>query len=167
MEIFFYLFAVYIIFAFFLSRFFIPHLFFEQSPVPETIPREMEEAIEKLKTQSNSPKEFLEFAFNYLGARYHSERLATILKFSFLFVKLENVWTKSGFMPCTQSNFLLRIFLVKSGFFEEDDIRRRHVFVNFVPHQYLQVKINNQWLDVDVGEKYRGMPIGRHLKYFG
>ncbi|MFA4941118.1 MAG: hypothetical protein WC582_00770 [Patescibacteria group bacterium] len=167
MEIFFYLFAVYIIFSFFLSRFFVPHLSFWQSPVPETIPREMEETIEKLKTQSSSPKEFLELSFNYLGKKYHSERLATILKFSYLFKNLENVWVTNGFIPCTQSNFLLRIFLVKSGFFREDDIRRRHVFVNFVPHQYLQVKLDDKWLDVDVGEKHRGMPIGKHLKYFG
>jgi len=29
------------------------------------------------------------------------------------------------------------------------------------------VKVDNKWLDVDVGEKYRGMLIGKHLKYFG
>ena len=73
----------------------------------------------------------------------------------------------SGYMPCPQTNYLLRIFLVKSGWFKDEDIKRKHIFVNFVPHQYLKVKIGDRWIDVDVGEKQRGLPLGRHLKYFG
>jgi len=72
-----------------------------------------------------------------------------------------------SYLPCTISSYILRIFLVKSGWFREADVRRRHVFVNFIIHQYLQVKINDKWLDVDVGEKQRGLSIGEHLKYFG
>jgi hypothetical protein len=127
----------------------------------------MGKEIEELKNKSNSPKEFLELTYNFLGTKYHSERLATVLKFHYLFKDLEDIWSRAGFIPCNQSNFLMRIFLVRSGFFKDEEIRRRHVFVNFVPHQYLQVKLDNKWLDVDVGEKYRGMPIGKHLKYFG
>jgi hypothetical protein len=167
MEIFISLVAAYFFFVFFVSRFFIPHLSFGQAPIPEKIPEGMEEVIEEFKIKSHSPKEFLESAYGYLGTKYHSERLATVFKFHCLFKSLEDVWKTNGFIPCNQSNFLLRIFLVKSEFFREDDIRRRHVFVNFVPHQYLQIRFNNEWIDVDVGEKYRGMPIGEHLKYFG
>ncbi|MDD5291046.1 MAG: hypothetical protein PHZ04_02920 [Patescibacteria group bacterium] len=167
MEIAIYIIILYFILVFFLSRFIIPHLSFGPDSMPEKIPAEMEKVIEDLKNKVNSSREFLELAFNYLGTRYHSERLATVLKFHFMFKSLEDIWSRTGFIPCNQSNFLLRIFLVKSGWFKDEKIRRKHFFVNFVPHQYLQVKLENKWLDVDVGEKYRGMPIGRHLKYFG
>ena len=158
---------VYFFIAFFLSRFVIPHLSFSPSSLPKDISEDMEKIIQNLSQQSGSKMDFLQKAFDYLGDRYHSERLATILKFSYLFKSLNDVWSRSGFIPCTQSNFLLQIFLVKSGWFKEEDIKVKHTFVNFVPHQYLQVKIDNNWLDVDVGEKYRGLPIGKHLKYFG
>ncbi|MDD5071942.1 MAG: hypothetical protein PHQ42_04385 [Patescibacteria group bacterium] len=167
MEIVIYIIVLYFIFIFFLSRFIIPHLSFRPDPLSEKIPEDMERKIEELKNKSNSPREFLELAYNYLGTKYHSERLATVLKFHFMFKSLEDIWNRTGFIPCNQSNFLLRIFLAKSGFFKDKETRRRNTFVNFVPHQYLQVKLDNKWIDVDVGEKYRGMKIGRHLKYFG
>lgn len=167
MEIVIYIIVLYFILVFGLSRFFIPHLSFGSDPLPEKIPGDMERKIEELKNKSNYPKEFLELAYNFLGTKYHSERLATVLKFHFMFKSLEDIWIRTGFIPCNQSNFLMRIFLIKSGWFKDEEIRRRQVFLNFVPHQYLQVKVDGEWLDVDVGEKYRGMPIGRHLKYFG
>ena len=167
MEIFFLFIAVYAVIVFGVSRFFIPHLSFGSDPVPGKIPVNIEEVIGDLRIKSNSPREFLESSFSYLGDKYRSERLATVFKFHYLFKDLDDIWARRGFIPCNQSNFLMRIFLVKSGFFKEEKIRRRYVFVNFVPHQYLQVKVDNKWLDVDVGEKYRGMLIGKHLKYFG
>jgi hypothetical protein len=42
------------------------------------------------------------------------------------------------------------------------------VFVNFVIHQYLQVKVDNGWIDVDpAGTGIRGKPLGKHLSWFG
>ncbi|MDD5032371.1 MAG: hypothetical protein PHR36_05045 [Patescibacteria group bacterium] len=167
MEIAIYIIVLYFVLVFGLSRFFIPHLSFGSDPMPEKIPADMEKVIEELKNKANSPREFLELAFDYLGTKYHSERLATILKFNYLFKKLDEILALSGYIPCTQSNFLMRIFLVRSGLFDDGDIKKKHVFVNFVPHQYLQVRIDNNWIDVDVGEKQRGMELGKHLKYFG
>jgi hypothetical protein len=56
--------------------------------------------------------------------------------------------------------------LTKSGFFNDTDIRKRHNFLNFVLHQYLEVKIDGQWLAVEVGEASRGLKIGQHQKFF-
>jgi len=157
----------YAITAFFLSRLVIPHLGFREEKIPERIPAEMRAKIDELRLKAGSAEEFLRLSYEYLGSRFHSERLNTFLKFNYLFKPLEQVWQRDGYLPCTVSNYLLKIFLIESGWFSEADIRRRHVFVNFVPHQYLQIKIGDKWLDVDVGEKQRGLMIGQHLKWFG
>jgi len=159
--------ALYIIIVFILIRLFIPHFGFKCKSLPDKIPLEMEKVINELKSKAKSAGEFLALAYDYLGSKYRSERFNTVLKFHYLFKDLDEVWTRSGYLPCSQSNYIMKIFLTRSGFFRASDIKTKHVFVNFVPHQYLRLKINKQWIDIDVGEKQRGLPIGRHLKFFG
>jgi len=118
---------------------------FSEDSIPEKLSVEMVKTIEQLKQQASSSDNFLKLTYDFIGSKYRSERFNTVLKFG----------------------YLLRIFLITSGWFKEEDIRRKHLFVNFVPHQYLQVKVNGEWIDIDVGEKRRGLPLGRHLKYFG
>src|SRR3990167_668993 len=167
MVIFFYTVVAYILFVFVLSRFVIPHLGFMEEKVPESIPESMMDKINQLKNQSQNQEQFLNSAYNFLGSRYCSQRFNTLLKFNYLFKSFEEVWQMEGYIPCTINNYLLKIFLIKGGYFSETDIKCCHVFANFVPHQYLRVKMNNKWLNVDVGEKGRGLPIGKYLKYFG
>lgn len=167
MEIFIYLIAVYISVVFILSRLIIPHLGFKEDKLPDLIPESMAEKIIELKNKAENQEQFLNLAYDFLGFKYSTGRLNTIIKFNYLFKSLKEAWMTDGYAPCTISNYILKIFLVKSGWFKEEDIKRRQIFFNFILHQYLQVKINDKWLDVDVGEKQRGLPIGRHLKYFG
>lgn len=167
MTIFLYVVIAYVLVVFVLSRLVVPHLGFKEEKIEEPIPASLMDKINELKAKAKSHEDFLNLAYDYLGSRFRSERLNTFLKFNYLFKPLNQVWQMEGYLPCTIINYLLKIFLVKSGWFMENDLRRRHVFVNFVPHQYLQVKINGNWLDVDVGEKQRGLPLGKHLKYFG
>ena len=128
--------AGYVIIVFGASRFIIPHFGFGSDPVPEKIPDSMLEKIDELKIKANGSKEnFLELTYNYLGNKYHSERFNTVFKFHYMFKNLDDIWGRIGFIPCNQSNFLLKTFLVKSGFFREDEIRPRYAFLNFVPHQ--------------------------------
>jgi len=158
---------IYFVAIFGVSRLFIPHLGLKLEKIPDDIPADMSEEIEKLKSESGSAAEFLEKSWELIGGRYRSERFNTLFKFRYLFKDLKEIWNMRGYIPCTQSSFLLRIFLVKSGFFKEAEVALRHTFVNFCIHQYLRVKINDQWMDVDVGEKQRGMKLGKHLKWFG
>ncbi len=158
---------IYVLVFFVLSRFVIPHLGFFKTPLPKELPPSMDYAINKIKSEANSPYNFLELSYETLGNKYRSERFNTFLRFSYLFKDLNEIWEMQGYIPCTQSSFLMRIFLVHSGQFSDEDIKIKHTFFNFNIHQYLQVKISNKWIDVDVGEKQRGMPIGKHLKFFG
>ncbi|MFA6394289.1 MAG: hypothetical protein WCW25_05510 [Patescibacteria group bacterium] len=162
-----YILASYVFIVFGLSRFAIPHLNSRPEKIPDKISEDMENAINELRAGSKSAGEFLNLTFNYIGNKFRSERFNTILKFHYLFFPLEKVWPMSGYMPCTISNFMLTVFLVKSGYFKAEDIKKKHVFVNFIPHQYLKMKVGESWIDVDVGEKQRGLPIGKHLRFFG
>jgi hypothetical protein len=160
----FYILIAYLIPVFILSRFVIPHLSIGSDPLPETIPDGMRREIEKLKDLSGGLKRrYLELAFEFVGSRYHSERLGTITEFFQFFYPLERIWDKKGFVQCTLSNFVMRIFLVRSGIFEDGEVERAHTFANGVPHQYLKVLLDGRWIDVDVGEKQRGLKIGEHL----
>ena len=153
----------YIVIVFGFTRLVVPHFGFGSDLVPEIIPDSMLEKIKELKNKANTSKEkFLELSYDYLGNKYHSERLNTLFKFFDMYRNLSWYWNKIGFIHCQWANFLLKIFLVKSEFFKEDEIRPRYAFLNFIPHQYLQVKISNKWVDVDVDEKYKGYKIGEH-----
>lgn len=157
----------YFLIVFFLSRMIVPHLGFVDDKIPEMIPDGIVKKIDELKKIAGSPEAFLKLTYEFIGSKYKSERLNTFLKINYLFKSADQIWNTEGYVPCTQSNYLLKIFLIKSELFNGNQIRRKHNMVNFCLHQYLQVKVIDRWFDVDVGEKQRGMPIGKHLKWFG
>jgi hypothetical protein len=162
-----YIVLAYLFVVFILSRLIIPHYGFKEESVPDTIPRSMAKEIDNLKNQARTSEQFLKLAYDFVGLKYRSERLNTILKFHCLFKTLDQAWAMTGYVPCTISSYILKIFLVRSGFFKENEVGRKYSFVNFILHQYLRVKVDGQWLDVDVGERQRNLPLGQHLKYFG
>ena len=152
--------------SFFVARFFVPHLGFWKSKLPDRIPQSMADKINELKRKSKSSSDFLRLAHEFLGNKYHTERLNTIFKFYYVFLDIDKVWEKSGFIHCTQSANMMRVFLAKSGLFREEDIKIKHTFASFTIHQYLQVKIDDKWIDVDVGEKNVGIPLGKHCRFW-
>jgi hypothetical protein len=163
----FFIIIFYFFVVFVLPRLVVPHLGYLPEKIPKRIPAEIEEKINELKAKSSSAEEFLKLAYDYLGTKYRSRRFGTILRFGHLFKSIDEIWQTKGFLPCTINNYLLRIFLVRSGWFKKRDIRRQHVFFNFIIHQYLRVRVSGRWLDVDVSEKQRGVPLGKHIKFFG
>jgi len=163
---------LYVFIVFVLSRLFIPHLGFSKDKLPAPIPVNWEKAINDLKNQSRSKDDFLQLAYDYIGRKYSYSGVPFFRRFNIfihwpsLFYDLNDLYNASGFMHCTQLNFLMRLFLVKSDFFPEEEMRLRHTFVNFFIHQYLEVKLDDKWVAVDVFEYSDGLKIGQHLKAF-
>jgi hypothetical protein len=172
MTIFLIIVIVYILIVFVLSRLFIPHLGFIKDKLPEKIPTNWEKIISELKNRAQSKNDFLSLAYDYIGRKYFFSgipffrRFNLFTRFPSLFYDLDDLYSVSGFMHCPYLNFLMRLFLVKSGFFQEEEIKLKHIFVNFVIHQYLEVKLNDKWVAVDVFEYSNGLKIGQHLKTF-
>jgi len=163
---------IYFLAVFVLSRLLIPHLGFSLDALPNNVPVSWQKEIDSLKVKDRRANEFLSLAYDYLGQKYlykgplFFRRFKVFTNFSALFINLDDLYRRTGFMHCTQLNFVLRLFLVNSGFFKEEDIKVEHVFLNFFIHQYLQVKVNNHWLDVDIFGYSDGLKIGQHLKIF-
>lgn len=137
--------------------------FFGKTKLPNTIPFDMENIIVGLRNL-NSQEECLKEVYKVLSEKYRGFRIITYLRILGVFRKdVQFLWRQSGFMHCTNINYLFRVLLVKSGKFNEDDVRIRWTMIWCIsPHQYLQVRLNDKWIDVDVWGKSYGVEFGDH-----
>jgi hypothetical protein len=169
--------VVYVFVIFYLTRLFIPHMGFVREPLPERIPKSMMSEIKLLKKKVNADKlrgdgavkarkKYLRLVYDRLSGQYHGGHLATITKLERCFYDIEKIWAARGFMPCNVHNYLLRIFLIKSKLFREDEIRIRYTTIWFNIHQYSKVRIGKEWIDVDVWGKKFGVLFGEHAFLF-
>ncbi len=153
---------LYIFLVFFASRFTVRHLGFAKSRLPERLPKAMEEKIKELKKKSKNKKEFFLKSYDFLAKRYQGAKGKTYPCFHMLYYGVEKVWSQKGFQHCTQQNFMLRVFLVKSGFFKDEEIRLRHTVYIINIHQYMQVFLDGKWVDIDLWANFLGIKIAEH-----
>ncbi len=165
--------AVYFFLIFLLTRLVVPFMSFKGFEKPERVPEEIKGKISELENKSREPMSYLQAVYDLvlhktLHQWKHSRFKAGIM-FPRAFVKdLREIWQTNRFLYCTGINYLIYVMLINSRFFKHDDIKVRHVFVNFFIHQYLQVKVGDKWVGVDpAGTGIRGKPLGEHLSFFG
>lgn len=145
----------------------IPNLFSKEK-IPDSIPEEMQKVVDELKNQKNK-EECLRKAFDILSKKYKGRRYYTITGFFKLFeLDLNKIWKKKSYLHCTTMNYLLRTLLVKSGFFEDKDIKLKLTSIRFISlHQYLNIKINeNKSIDADLWAKTHGIELGDYAHGF-
>lgn len=141
--------------------------FFKKEPLPEQISPTFEKIIEHLRTRSDK-EEALKEAYKIVSTRFKSSRWKLIVRVSRAFMKNpDKMWAKK-FLYCYQDNYLLRLLLVKSGWFKDEDIKLKYSFVYYlIPHQYLKVKIkDNQYMNVDPWGRDYGIKLGDYLYGF-
>jgi hypothetical protein len=156
---------IYFFAVFFLSRLFIPNLGFKKGKLPNKIPKEFEKIINQIKKKSKNKEYFAINIYNYLSNRFYSKPLSTWTNFNSLFIKDMNKLWQRKLLHCHQLNNFYRIFLIKSKFFKEEDIKIIHKFCMFNIHQYLKIKINNKSVKVDLFAKNLGYKFGEALPY--
>lgn len=160
-----YLISAYFILVFVGIRLIVPYYGFGQSKVTEKIPKELLSEIKKISLISKNNLEFLKNSYDFLTRNYYGSKVELFTKWRYAF---DGIFThKTGFIPCNVFNELLRVFLIKSGRFEDNDIRKRVTLLNFFIHQYLQVNIDGKWIDVDMEYKNMDVPFGKHASIFG
>ncbi len=77
------------------------------------------------------------------------------------------LWNESGFMHCTNINYVLRTLLIKSGHFADDDIQIKWTIVWYIsPHQYLRIKTGDKYVNVDVWGYVYGIKYGEYAYGF-
>jgi hypothetical protein len=141
---------------------------FRRTPLPVAVTGEINDAILDLKKQQKQ-EHYLKAAYEFITTHYASGRIDTVLKlFDLYSTGLENLWSRNGFMHCTNQNYLLSILLVKSGYFNESDIKLKWTLIGFYsPHQYLKVRVNNnRWVEVDCWARHYGIGYGDHAHGF-
>lgn len=145
----------------------IPHLF-SKKPIGEITNLDLQRAIEHVK-HASSKKDALDRAFELIVTRYQGYRFRTYIYFWKAFEADPNkLWKRVGFMHCTHQNFLLRLLLIKSGWFLEEDILLGYSLVwDISLHQYLKIKVDNKVIAADPWNHRFGVPLGFFASGFG
>lgn len=161
--------AAYFFLVFVALRLVAPFMGFRGYRPPTDLPTEVRQKITELEQQSTDQKSYLEVVYKSVLGRWQHSRFQAAIQLPKLFKKdLSEIWHCQGFIYCHTINFIVYTLLANSKFFKAEDVKIRHVFLNFVPHQYLQVRVGGQWIDVDpAGAGIRGFGLGRHASFFG
>ena len=143
----------------------VPHIF--KQSILSIVNSKLLQAIDSVRRVS-SKERALRRAFRLITDRYTGYRFHT-LPFWKAYEGGPNIlWKQTGFMHCTQQNFLLRVLLVKSGWFSEKDISLGYSLIwYFSPHQYLIIKMNDGYLAVDPWNYRFGANVGKFAFGFG
>jgi hypothetical protein len=145
----------------------IPHLF-SKEPIREITNKDLLQSINLVK-HSRSKEEALKRAFKIITSKFKGYRFRTYILFWKAWEKDPNkLWSRSGFMHCTHQNFLLRVLLVKSSWFSEQDIQLGYSLVWYIsPHQYLKIKLGKDIICADPWNHRFGVPLGYYAVGFG
>lgn len=151
--------------VFFILRLIVPFYGFFKARLPHKIPSYFEEKIRILNNESDSDKEFVYNCYSFITSKYYGNKVKTFIDFSYAF---QDIFShKDGYLPCTVQNELLRIMLIRSGRFQEKDIRIAVTFFDFFIHQYLLVKVQSDWIPVDPWSHFLGRKFGEKPELFG
>lgn len=147
------------------ARLVTPHMKFWKEPIPKQLSPELQQAIDTLTKEAKSKRDVLEKAYNYIVSKYYGEHSQLLVQLDKAYGDILN--KPAGFLPCTGHSFLLRTMLVKSGKFTEDEIKVKTFPYKLFIHQYIDVKIDGQWIHVDPWAHFMGKRIGDRLYMFG
>ena len=138
--------------------------FLSKTKIPDELPKSMENAIEELK-RTSSQEECLKKAYEIMTKRFRGHRFKTITRIPQIFsFDIESFWNTPGFMLCHNMAWLLRILLVKSGHFENEDLISKWTQVWYIsPHNYLKVKMKSgKVINVDTWGASQGIKFGEY-----
>ena len=134
--------------------------FFTKTPLPRKLPKELKLIIKEINKSKNK-KEALKKTYKILTKRFYGQKGITYLLFHRLFYKDPlRLWDKKGFLHCTNFNYLMRIFLVNSKFFKEEDLELKWTFIFISPHQYLLINLKNEKITLDAWAANYGIKFG-------
>ena len=131
--------------------------------LPKSVPKEMQRAIDKLKRTRNK-QDCLNNAYKLLTTRFQGQMMYFLTHFPSLFLtNMDTIWNRTKTLNCNVMNYLMRVLLVGSGKFSNEEIKNKWTMVKgFSPHQYLQVKIGRKTVNIDIWGGTRGKPLGTY-----
>jgi hypothetical protein len=160
--------AIYAIGMYVMLRLIVPFMGFRRYLPPTDLPPQYRELIKKWESESQSQMDFLTRAYDFVNTYWTVKKFQTVTQFHKIFRRdLNRIWNDRGYLHCNTMNYVLFALLANSKFFTANDVRVRHTILNWVQHQYLQVKVDGKWMDVDpAGSFPRGIPLGQRAGLF-
>lgn len=142
----------------------IPNLLWK-AKIPDNIPKSMQVIVNRLK-KSRSKEDCLRKAYSFLSKKYYGCAVYT-LPFDLFITDLYKLWDKD-MSHCTNLNYLLRVLLIKSSFFKEEDISLKLTLIGYVSvHQYLRIRIKrNKFVNVDLWGSSHDTKLGNYAHGF-
>lgn len=130
------------------------------------LPPELMRTVQAL--QDRSRQEIVREVYDVVSRHFVCSRPQTYLRLWDLFRSdLTNVWQRGGFCHCTQQNELIRQMLLKTGKFSEKQVRTKWGLTHYIsPHQWLQVNLDGNWVDVDAWGRHFDVPFGKNAAGF-
>lgn len=144
------------------------NFFLNKTKISEKLPEGMQRVVDELKKTPNQ-EQCLRRAYEIMTSRYRGQKLGTYTKLPRIFsFDIQKLWDSIGFIHCHNANYLMRILLVKSGFFKNEDIKNKWTLVYYVSiHQYLRVKLNNgRHFNIDIWGAVYGIKFGDYAHGF-
>jgi hypothetical protein len=144
------------------------HYIFGKSSIPTELKDDFNAEVVKL-SKLNTKQQVLEQAYNAITTRYSGNRAKTIFRIFDIFAEsAHDLWNRTGFMHCTNQNYLLSLLLINSGQFKVDDIKPEWtMYWCITPHQYLRVRLKkNQYVNVDAWSAKYGIKLGDYARWF-
>lgn len=139
--------------------------YFYKVPLPKDIPFEMKKYLSRVKKCKNK-EECLKKTYTIISQRFIGGPSWNNV-FGYTSNDVHKIWFVKKDQHCTAMNYLMRIFLVKSGYFYESDILLKYTHLFLSPHQYLYIKIKRDtWIKVDPWAGTKGYPLGEYAHGF-
>src|SRR5262245_7121353 len=141
---------------------------FGKTALPRRLDEELTGAVAELQ-RFKDREEYLRAAYDMITRRFESGRAKTFFRLTdLLATSTQDLWNRSGFLHCTNQNYLLTLLVLKGGLFTKKDVKPYWTRVwLFSPHQYLRIRISQtKTIDVDCGARHYGVPFGQHAHGF-
>jgi len=140
---------------------------FKKLPIPRKLPKSMQIEIDKLK-KLKSQKAVLKKVWIIMGKRFVGGYWTNRKGFKRLWeMDPVEIWNNPGEYSCTHLNYILRILLIKSGQFTDEDIKYRNGSTFIISyHQHMEINLGDEKIKVDPWGYCHGIPLGKYACNF-
>ena len=143
------------------------HYLIGKTKLPDDIDEGTRKILKELEGITDQ-KQYLRKAYDKVTSSYKGGRINTFSRVWELFSSgIDDLINRTGFMHCTNQNYVLTNILIKSGLFDDSDINLKwtNIWV-CTPHQYLEIKVGKSKTYVDCWARHYGIPFGSFARRF-
>jgi len=136
------------------------HLAQTENVLDKDVPLDLWEKIKSNKSESKL--DYLKYIYDEIGNKYTSRpRYYLREPFNKFFeTNVSEIWEGTPDRPSTIQNYMLKLILIKSGRFIESDIVIINTYCVITPHQYLKVRLDKEWVNVDLWDREKPHEFG-------